>query len=145
MHFYCVFCVFSCYSRLVSLQLTIHQYSWNLLVITPTTTVDVHSSYLYAGVEGIYFALKDHQQRAHSAGRQLHVVKGALDIINCRWKRGVDVVEDTRHDDECRFVASCEPDQAPFQGSSAVKKPSLSARIEARRMLSPASCCVSMS
>jgi hypothetical protein len=37
----CVFCVFSCYSWLVSLQSTIHQHSWNSLVITPTTTVDV--------------------------------------------------------------------------------------------------------
>ena len=42
----CVFCVFSCYSRLVSLQSTIHQHSWNLLVITPTTTVDVPFSCL---------------------------------------------------------------------------------------------------
>ena len=53
----CVFCVFSCYSQLVSLQSTIHQHSWNLLVLTPTTTVDVHFSYLYAGVDGIFFKL----------------------------------------------------------------------------------------
>ena len=58
----CVFGVFSCYSRLVSLQSTIHQHSWNSLVITPTATVDVHFSCLYAGVDGIYFILKDRQQ-----------------------------------------------------------------------------------
>ena len=61
--FVCVFVVFSSYSGLVLLKLTIHQHSWNLLVITPTTTVDVHSSCLYAGVDVIYFALKDRQQR----------------------------------------------------------------------------------
>ena len=61
-YFCCVFCVFSCYSRLVSLQSTIHQHSWNSLVITPTTTIDVHSLCFYAGVDSIYFALKDHQQ-----------------------------------------------------------------------------------
>ena len=57
----CVFGVFSCYSRLVSLQSTIHQHLWNLLVITPTTTVNVHFSCLYAGVDGIYFGLNSHQ------------------------------------------------------------------------------------
>ena len=60
--FSCVLCVFSCYFRPVSLQSTIHQHSWNSLVITPTTTVDIHFSCLYAGVDGIYFALKDRQQ-----------------------------------------------------------------------------------
>ena len=62
--FICVFFVFSSYFRLVSLQSKNHQSSWNLLVITPTTTVDVHSSCLYAGVDGINFALKDHHQQA---------------------------------------------------------------------------------
>ena len=62
MYFFCVLYVVSCYSQLASLQSTIHQHSWNSLVITPTTTVDVHSSCVYAGVDGIYFALKDRQQ-----------------------------------------------------------------------------------
>ena len=64
-----MFCVFllrllrvSCYFRLMSLQSTIHQHSWNLLVIILTTTVDVHFSCLYAGVDGIYFALNSRQQ-----------------------------------------------------------------------------------
>ena len=48
--------------NVVCLQSKNHQNSWNSLVITPTTTVDCHSSCLYAGVDGIYFALKDHQQ-----------------------------------------------------------------------------------
>ena len=60
--FSCVFFVFSSYSVLVSLQLTIHQHSWNSLVITPTTTVDVHSLCFYARVDSIYFTLKEHQQ-----------------------------------------------------------------------------------
>ena len=60
--FICVFFVFSSYFQLVSLQSKNHQNSWNSLVITPTTTVDVHSSCLYAGVDGINFALKDRQQ-----------------------------------------------------------------------------------
>ena len=62
----CVFYVFPCYSRLVSLQSTIHQHSWNSLVITPTTTVDVHFSCLYAGVDGIYFGLNSRQQHPHT-------------------------------------------------------------------------------
>ena len=57
----CVFYVFSCYSRLVSLQSTIHQHSWSSLVITPITTVDVHFSCLYAGVDGINFGLNSRQ------------------------------------------------------------------------------------
>ena len=61
-YFCCVFCMFSCYSRLVCLQTKNHQNSWNSLVITPTTIVDVHSSCLYAGVDGINFAFKYHQQ-----------------------------------------------------------------------------------
>ena len=40
--FSCVFFVFSSYFRLVSLQSKNHQNSWNSLIITPTTTVDVH-------------------------------------------------------------------------------------------------------
>ena len=64
MYFCCVFSVFSCYSRLVSLQSTIHQHSWNSLVITPTTTVDVHFLCLYAGVDGIYFGLNSRQHLA---------------------------------------------------------------------------------
>ena len=60
--FVCVFVVFSSYSGYGCLQTKNHQNLWNSLVITPTTTVDVHSSCLYAGVDGIYFALKDHQQ-----------------------------------------------------------------------------------
>ena len=60
--FICVFFVFSSYFRLVSLQSKNHQNSWNSLVITPTTTIVVHSSCLYAGIDGIYFALKDSQQ-----------------------------------------------------------------------------------
>ena len=43
------------------LQSKNHQNSWNSLVITPTTIVDVHSSCLYAGVDGINFAVKDRQ------------------------------------------------------------------------------------
>ena len=66
-YFCCVFCVFSCYSRLVSLQSTIHQHSWNSLVITPTTTVDVLFSCLYTGVDGIYFGLNSRQQHPHSS------------------------------------------------------------------------------
>ena len=62
----CVFCVFSCYSRLVSLQSTIHQHLWNLLVITPTTTVDLHFSCLYAGVDSIYFGLNSRQPHPHT-------------------------------------------------------------------------------
>ena len=60
--FSCAFFVFSSYSGLALLKSTIHQHSWNSLVITPTTTVDVHSSCLYAGVDGIYFVLKDREQ-----------------------------------------------------------------------------------
>ena len=60
--FICVFFVFSSYFWLVSLQSKNHQNSWNSLVTTPTTTIDVHSSCLYAGVDGINFALKDRQQ-----------------------------------------------------------------------------------
>ena len=65
--FVCIFIVFSSYFWLVSLQSKNHQNSWNSLVITPTTTIDVHSSCLYAGVDGINFAVKDHQQRALSS------------------------------------------------------------------------------
>ena len=64
--FACVFFVFSSYSGLVLLKLTIHQHSWNLLVITPTTTVDVPFLYLYAGVDGIYFGLNCRQQHPHT-------------------------------------------------------------------------------
>ena len=53
----CVFFVFSSYSRLVLLKLTNHQHSWKLSVITPTTTVDLHSLSVYAGVDVIYFVL----------------------------------------------------------------------------------------
>ena len=60
--FICVFFVFSSYFWLVSLQSKNHQNSWNSLVIIPTTTVDVHSSCLYAGVDDINFTVKDHQQ-----------------------------------------------------------------------------------
>ena len=52
---------FSCYSRFLSLQSTVHQSSWNLLEITPTTTVDAHFLCFYAGIDGKYFALKDRQ------------------------------------------------------------------------------------
>ena len=55
--FSCIFFVFSSYFRLVSLQSIIHQHSWNSLVITPTTTVDLHSLSVYAGVDVIYFVL----------------------------------------------------------------------------------------
>ena len=65
----CVFCVFSCYSRLVSLQSIIHQNSWNSLVITPITTVDVHFSCLYAGVDGINFGLNSHQHPCKGGGQ----------------------------------------------------------------------------
>ena len=61
-HFCCVFCVFSSHSELVYLQSTIHQHLWNLLIITPTTTVGVHSLSVYAGVDGVYFALNSRQQ-----------------------------------------------------------------------------------
>ena len=54
--------VFSSYFTSGCLQIIIHQSSWNSFVITPTTTIDVHSSCLYAGIDGIYFALKDRQQ-----------------------------------------------------------------------------------
>jgi len=54
--------MFSRYSRLASLQSTIHQHSWNLLVITPPTIVDVHSLCFYEGVDAIYFALNSRQQ-----------------------------------------------------------------------------------
>ena len=64
--FICVFFVFSSYFRLVSLQSKNHQNSWNSLVITPTTTVDVHFSCLYAGVDGIYFGLNSRQQHPHT-------------------------------------------------------------------------------
>ena len=37
----CVFCVFSCYSRLVSLQTKNHQNSWKWLAISPITTFGV--------------------------------------------------------------------------------------------------------
>ena len=61
----CIFVVSSaCFhviSDFVSLQSTIHQHSWNSLVITPTTTVDVHSSCLYAGVDCIYFGFNSRQ------------------------------------------------------------------------------------
>ena len=62
----CVFYVFPCYSRLVSMQSTIHQHSWNSLVITPTTNVDVHFSCHYAGVDGIYSGLNSRQQHPHT-------------------------------------------------------------------------------
>ena len=65
--FICVFFVFLSYFRLVSLQYKNHQNSWNSLVITPTTTVDVHSSCLYAGVDDINFAVKDRQHRPASS------------------------------------------------------------------------------
>ena len=51
---------------IVSLQSKNHQNSWNSLVITPTSIVDVHSSCLYVGVDGINFAVKDHQQQANT-------------------------------------------------------------------------------
>jgi hypothetical protein len=38
-----------------------YQHLWNLLVITPTTTVDVHSLFAHAGVQSVYFVLKSHQ------------------------------------------------------------------------------------
>ena len=41
--FSCVFFLFSSYSGLVLLESTNHQHSWNSSVITPITTVDVHS------------------------------------------------------------------------------------------------------
>ena len=59
--FSCVFFVFSSYSRLVLLKSTNHQYSWNSSVIIATTTVDVHSLSVYAGVDGIYFVLNNRQ------------------------------------------------------------------------------------
>ena len=60
--FVCIFIVFSSYFQLVFLQSKNHKNLWNSLVITPTTIVDVHSSCLYAGVDGINFAVKDCQQ-----------------------------------------------------------------------------------
>jgi len=62
----CVFCVFSCYSRLVSLQSTIHQHSWNSLVITPTTTIVVHSSCLYAGIVAYILHLRTVNKFPHT-------------------------------------------------------------------------------
>ena len=53
--------VFSSYFTSGCLQIIIHQSSWNSLVITPTTTVDVHLSCLYAGVDSIYFGLNSRQ------------------------------------------------------------------------------------
>ena len=73
MYFCYVFCVFSCYSRLVFLQSIIHQHSWNLLVITPTTTVGVHFLCLCARVDGIYFGLNSRQQEPPKAPPQKQV------------------------------------------------------------------------
>ena len=64
--FSCVFFLFSSYSGLVLLESTNHQHSWNSSVITPITTVDVHSLSVYVGVDGIYFVLNSHQQHPHT-------------------------------------------------------------------------------
>ena len=60
----------------MSLQSKIHQPSWNSLVISPTTAVDVHSLCLYAGVDDIYFALKDRQHRLRMAHREGEIGSG---------------------------------------------------------------------
>jgi len=69
--------VFSSYSRLVLLKSTNHQHSWNSSVITATTTVDVHSLSVYAGVDGIYFVLNSRQQ---AAGRACFVGASAVGV-----------------------------------------------------------------
>jgi hypothetical protein len=57
--FCCVFCIFSSYSRHGFLKSMIHQHLWNLLVITSTSTADVHSLCAQAGIDGIDFVLKE--------------------------------------------------------------------------------------
>jgi len=53
----CILCVF------ILFQTCAPEINNSPTLITPTTTVDVHS--LCAGVDGIYFALKDRQQCHH--------------------------------------------------------------------------------
>ena len=63
---FCVFFMFSSYSRLVLLKLTNHQHSWNSSEITATTNVDVRCLSVYAGVDDIYFELNSRQQHPHT-------------------------------------------------------------------------------
>ena len=76
----------------VSLHSIIYQHSWNSLVITPTTTVDVHFLCLYAEVDGIYFRLNSRQQRCQDIaldtckrGASPWTIKGKAPNVGKGW------------------------------------------------------------
>jgi hypothetical protein len=46
----------------------IHQHLWNLLVIIPTTIVDVRSLCVHTGVDSIYLVFKSHQHQPTGKG-----------------------------------------------------------------------------
>jgi hypothetical protein len=57
----CFLAPWGVFSPFMDLHTNIHQHSWNSLVITPTTAVNVHLLCVYAGVDSLNLVLKSHQ------------------------------------------------------------------------------------